>query len=105
MLYIVLNGNEKKVEETYVVEANIIDYSNSGLVRKDLNLVWREKGSEQRATIVMKETEALNIYNATFENMPVGTEIEYYISAKTAKGKTQTLPMTAPKGLYSFVTE
>jgi agmatine/peptidylarginine deiminase len=105
MLYIALNGNEKKIAENYVIEANIIDYSNSGLVRKDLNLVWREKGSEQWTNLPMQETEKLNIYKASFENMPTGTEVEYYITATTAKGKTQTLPMTAPEGLYNFIIE
>ncbi len=105
MLYIGLNGSEKKVNDKYEIEANIIDYSNAGLVRKDLNVVWREKGSEQWTNLPLQETNKLNIYKACFDKMPAGTEIEYYLTASSAKGKTQTLPMTAPQGLYSFTVE
>jgi len=34
-----------------------------------------------------------------------GTEIFYYISATSNKGKTITKPMTAPNGYYSFIVE
>lgn len=103
MLYLAFEKQAVKKEGAYVFEANIIDYSKSGLVRDDLKLFWRVKGATEWTASLLEETELNSIYEAKIEELKAEQEIEYYLSAKTASGNTQALPMTAPKGFYSNI--
>lgn len=105
MLYIAITELPTKNSTDYTVEANIIDYSNSGLLRSEMQLIWREKGSEEWNKAQMEESGKDNYYKAAITGLEAGKTVEYYIIAKTAAGKTQTKPMTAPEGFYTFVTE
>ena len=102
MLYISMTEAASKKESAYLIEANIIDYSNSGLVRSELKVNWRIEGENNWNSAELQETAKPNYYNVQLENIESGKTIEYYISAKTASGKSQSNPMTAPKGFYKF---
>ncbi len=101
MLYIAFAKRPSKTGNSLTFEANIIDYSNSGFVRSEMQLVWREKASSKWNTVQLEESNQANYYNASISNLTSDKTIEYYIKATTVGGKTQTAPMTAPKGFYS----
>ena len=66
-------------------------------------LHWRTQGEDDFNVISMEA----NISDPTFftENIPaqpVGTIIEYYLYAESVNGKTQTRPIVAPEGFWSF---
>ena len=105
MLYIAFSEQGLKKANGYQFEVNIIDYSNSGLIRNKMQLLWREKGSENWNKVQMKESAINNYYNAIIIDLEIGKTIEYYAIAKTVAGKVQKKPMTAPKGFYTFTTK
>ncbi len=105
MLYLTFIEQGKKVEDSYYFEAKIIDYSNSGLKRKSLQLLWREKGAEKWNTNQLSESNISNQYHTSISDVSSNKEIEYYITATTATDNTQCMPMTAPKGFYNFTTD
>ena len=105
MLYIAFSKQANKVADGYQFEANIIDYSNSGLVRGEIQLLWRKKGEEAWNKVLMKETKKDNYYKAKIEGLDFVGAVEYYITAQTTKGQTQTKPMTAPEGFYVFIAK
>ncbi len=104
MLYIAITQKPVKAENGYTIEANIIDYSNSGLLRSEMQLMWREKGTEAWNNAQMAESDKDCYYKAIL-TLEAGKTIEYYITAGTVTGKTQTKPMTAPKGFYTFTAK
>lgn len=104
MLYISMTEAATKEDKGYHIEANIIDYSNAGLVRSELQVNWRVEGETVWNNTEMQESPKANYYETTLNNIEAGKTIEYFISAKTAAGKAQSNPMTAPKGFYSFTS-
>ncbi len=105
MLYVTFEKQAVKTDDSYLFEANVIDYSNSGLVRNKLQLCWREKGATEWVTLEMEESNKDNYYKASIKDLEVNKNIEYYVTATSAAGVTQTAPMTAPKGFYSLITK
>jgi agmatine/peptidylarginine deiminase len=89
----------------YLVEARIRDYSGAGLVEDRLQLLWRNGGSPKWTEVRLKPAASADIYSAMIEGAGAGKAIEYYLSAASRSGKTETLPRTAPKGVYSFKVE
>jgi len=105
MIYISKANDATKSEDAYKVEANIIDYSKSGLLPEGLIVYWREKGSNEWQNTRLEQMKDANKFGATIPVTETGKNIEYYFSASTVAGKTQTNPITAPEGFYSFVVE
>lgn len=105
MLYIAFAKQIVQTNNTLYFEANIIDYSNSGLVRNKMQLIWREKGSTEWQKTQLDESDHPNYYKANIRDLASGKTIEYYITAQTVTGKVQTAPMTAPKGYYSYTSK
>ncbi len=104
MLYISMTKKAIKTENNYLLEANIIDYSNSGFLRDKLQLMWREKGTEAWNSKQIEEVDKSNFYKVNLLDLKANKTIEYYITATTTTGKIQNNPMTAPEGFYSFTT-
>ena len=106
MLYISVDRIPKKVAEAdgYEVRSKIIDYGKKGLIENELKLFWRLKGKDDWAEILLKN-EGKNDFLAIIPRIETGNTVEYFISAKSNSGKTETMPRTSPKGFYSFSIE
>lgn len=66
-------------------------------------LHWRVQGEEEFAVIPMiTSTSDPEFYIENIPAQPVGTIIEYYLSAESVNGKTQTRPIVAPEGFWTF---
>lgn len=106
MLYISVDRIPKKVAaaESYEVVSKIIDYSQKGLIESDLKLSWKLKSENQWNEIPLK-TDGENDFTAIIPQVESGNKVEYFISARSNSGKTETMPRTSPKGVYSFSVE
>ncbi len=104
MLYISVDRIAKKVTEAdgYSVLAKIVDYSGKGLVENELKLLWRLKGEDQWKEISLMENGENDEYSALIPQTESGTTVEYFVTAKSNSGKTETMPRTSPQGFYSF---
>jgi hypothetical protein len=105
MLYIARGKNPVKTTDGYTIEANIIDYSNAGLVSSELKLFWRLSGDQKWNSVMITESGVDNYYIANVPFTESGKVVEYYFAAKSASGKAEFKPMTAPEGFYKFITE
>jgi hypothetical protein len=91
----VINASNKST-----VFATIIDYSKRGLT-EDPKLYWRYKGASNWNTMPLNLVEDGH-YSVEVPYQKADLTIEYYISASSNSGKTETQPRTAPLGTYSF---
>lgn len=83
------------------VYATIIDYSRRGLVENSPKLRWRVRGEGAWREISLKKADDPTHFSATLPaNATTGT-IEYYLTATSVSGRTETLPRTAPVGYYT----
>lgn len=88
--------------QKHTVFATIIDYSNSGLQKDKCQLHWKLSGTTAWNTVRLKNPGTSNQFAADIPFHQSGSVIEYYISATSFSGKTETQPRTAPQGTYSF---
>lgn len=89
--------------EKLTVYATIIDYSKKGLVPNSQKLHWRIKGERNWKTEMLLSTGKDTQFSATIPFADINKIIEYYVSASSVSGKTETMPRTAPVGFYSLV--
>ena len=85
------------------IYASIIDYSKQGLVDNKTCLMWRKKGQTEWHKINMKQVNNNNIFKAELPCTQAGMTIEYYVSATSNSGKTETRPATAPSGIFKCI--
>ena len=91
--------------EALTVYATIIDYSKKGLEKEKTRLYWRVKGeSEWKTTLLLNQGNPAH-FAAEIPYHKHGAKIEYYVSATSLSGKTETHPRTAPNGTYQFVID
>ncbi len=84
------------------VHATIIDYSQKGLEKGKAQLFWRLQGSKAWNVVPLEQQTDSDHF---FAEIPADTtehRVEYYISAVSKSGRTETRPKTAPLGTYSF---
>ena len=93
---------ELNINQKAFLHATIIDYSNSDLTVQEVFLHWRKKGNDSWNKIKMETDNKPNHWKAEFPEKENGTEIQYYIEAKSSSGATQSKPITAPEGFYTF---
>ncbi len=88
-------------ENEYTVSVIIKDYSKKGLVNGSLKLSWRIKG-----TSVWNEIQLMpghtDLYHASIPGARTGITVEYFVSAKDKSGRSESMPRTAPEGVYVF---
>jgi hypothetical protein len=84
------------------IEAQIRDYSGSGLIEDKLQLVWRTGGGPDWTRVRLEPAAQAHTFRATIEGLRRGQTVEYYLSAASRSGRQESLPRTAPKGSYSF---
>ncbi len=86
----------------YPVTVIIKDYSKKGLLNESLKLSWRMKGAPEWTEVPLVASGHPDIFNATIPGAKTGATVEYFISAKDKSGRSETMPRTAPGGLYMF---
>jgi hypothetical protein len=92
-----INGKDKKI-----VYATIIDYSKAGLKSAQCTLYWRVSGQMEWNSIPLTPSGNREHFFAEIPFHETGVTIEYYISASSNSGRTETKPRTAPLGFYQF---
>jgi len=102
MLYITVKRLPAKVSpsQPLTVYATIIDYSKKGLKDQSQKLHWRIKGEKDWKVESLKMDGDNTHFNTTIPVEVSTKTIEYYISAASKSGKTETMPRTAPSGFY-----
>jgi agmatine/peptidylarginine deiminase len=88
--------------DEYAMAVQIRDYSGAGLVEGKLQLHWRPAGSAKWTEVSLKASGQKHTFQAVIQGPQAGQTIEYYLSAASQSGRAETLPRTAPKGVYSF---
>ena len=95
----VYNGTVE-LEDEYVIKANIVDYSKSGLETPIIHY------SINNATYVeapMVQYKTTTNYTYTFAGLESGDDVKYYISAENAKGYANTDPTCGNLDPHHFV--
>jgi agmatine deiminase len=106
MLYI----NVKRIDadsdttKSKKVYTTIIDYSRKGLQTNGAALYWKTKDEINWNKIALNTTDDPTHFYAAIPPQAKGSIVEYYISAVSNSGRTETMPRTAPEGYYSFTT-
>ncbi|MGB4849954.1 MAG: agmatine deiminase family protein, partial [Saprospiraceae bacterium] len=86
-------------EQDYPVTAYI--RHSSGIARADL--YYRLAGDSVYSKIIMVLSDTLqNIWSAVIPAQVSGSEVQYYIQARSNSGKEQVRPIVAPKGYFNF---
>jgi hypothetical protein len=88
----------------FTVEVHIRDYSGAGLIDGQLHLAWRKQGKTEWRRQRLQRTAGEHLYQGTIEGVQPGQTIEYYFEAASRSGRQETLPRTAPAGVYTFAT-
>jgi agmatine/peptidylarginine deiminase len=88
----------------FTLEVHIRDYSGAGLIDGQLHLAWRQQGNTEWRTERLHRTAEEHLYQGTIEGVQPGQTIEYYFEAASRSGRQETLPRTAPAGVYTFAT-
>jgi len=89
-------------ETEYPVSVIIKDYSRKGLINESLKLSWRMKGASVWNEVSLVPGGHTNLYNASIPGPKTGITIEYFVSVKDKSGRSESMPRTAPAGVYVF---
>jgi agmatine deiminase len=103
MLFIAVKqlAEKEKQTEPLTVYVLAIDYSKKGLIPGSAMLFWREKGEAnwQKEPLISGGSDTG--YSAVIPLKSGNEIIEYYISAASLAGKTETSPRTAPSDFHT----
>jgi agmatine deiminase len=104
MLYMTVKRIEAEVDvkDKKIVYATIIDYSKAGPGSAQCTLFWRVSGQMDWKSIPLKESDNPEHFFAEIPFHESGATVEYYVSASSQSGRTETQPRTAPNGFYRF---
>ncbi len=91
--------------ENYPIVVIIKDYSQRGLILEKTKLVWRIKGQSSWNESPLVKSQLDDHFLGTIHGEHLNETIEYFITAQSLSGKTETMPRTAPQGLYEFKPE
>jgi agmatine deiminase len=89
--------------EQLKVYVTIIDYSKKGLIPESPKLYWRIKGDKNWESVLLTSEGKNQHFSGVLPVKKPNTSLEYYISASSKSGKTESKPPTAPKGYYSVL--
>ncbi len=84
-----------------LVCAQILDYSQKGLVPDGPLIHWRLSGSQKWQAETLRAPDRSDEFAAKIPVLEAGWTVDYYISASSRSGRKETLPRTAPAGFYS----
>ena len=86
----------------YVVSAEIIDLSQTGIISAETNLYWKNDNmADYEMVPLVNGGFNPNIYEAEIPISPLETNIQYYISSADNSGRVETLPLA---GFFEFYT-
>jgi len=88
--------------KSYTVNVILKDYSKGSLVPEGLLLNWHVRGEKSWKTSKLTPTGNKDQYAANIPGNQADVTVEYYVEAKSNWGTKAVMPMTAPKGFYSF---
>ena len=104
MLFISVNPVDAEVDSKNGnrLFVTIFDYSGKGLVLDETKAVWKVAGEDKwnETRLISKEGEPY--FSAELPTPKSGNTIEYYVTANSKSGATETKPNTAPYATYKF---
>ena len=89
-----------RATRSLTVDAEIIAYSGAELLEDDLHLIYRT-GDAPFDTLALERV-GPDDFRARFPALRPGTEVEYYLSASDASGRTEHFPLVGPEGPRTF---
>lgn len=88
-------------DETHSPEVRALAKHKNGI--QELELYYKTASDADYQVLVMdQDPEEPHWYSAQIPSMEFGTEIQYYISAMSNSGKSQSRPLVAPEGYFSY---
>jgi hypothetical protein len=97
-------GSMPKKKE-YTVKVILKDYSKGSLVPESLKLIYRVTGKPEWKEIRLTPSGLPDQYSASIPGGISGVTVDYYVTAHSNWGTTDTRPRTAPAGWYQFKIE
>lgn len=91
-------------EPGFSVTCLVHPYSGAALIPDETFLRYRVAGIDSWTTVPLVPVGGDSL-SGQIPAHPVGTEVEYYLSTSDLSGRTETLPRTAPGGLFSFTVD
>lgn len=104
MLYMSHRRMEAEVTwaKTLTLAVKIHDHGHRGLLSDQLHLTWRTQGTSEWRKVPLRPSREIDVFEGTIAGVQPGQSVEYYFSAASMSGRQETLPRTAPKGVFSF---
>ena len=104
MLYVdhVPLPDNPSVIDDYRVEADITDFSGTGLIADSLLVYWETDSSPGFAPIVMTVDSRAGGYYAEIPAQSLGTVVSYYIHAADQSGRSESHPYIGRADAHSF---
>lgn len=91
--------------DPYRVAAEIVDYSQAGLIPGQLQVYWRTGDSGPFNGEVMTAIAGTDSFYADIPPQSLGTTVEYYVHAEDFSGKAEDFPLVGPDGPFRFTIE
>ncbi|MFO7627255.1 MAG: agmatine deiminase family protein [Candidatus Fermentibacteraceae bacterium] len=91
-------------EPQFPVECLVRPYSGAALIPDETFLRYRVAGIDPWTTVPLVQIGGDSL-TGQIPSHPVGTVVEYYLSVSDLSGRTETLPRTAPGGVFSFTVD
>ncbi len=89
---------------SFSVECLVHPFSGASLIPAETLLRYRVAGIDPWTTVPLVPVGGDSLAGQ-IPDQPVGTVVEYYLSASDMSNRTETLPRTAPEGFYSFTVD
>lgn len=86
----------------HTITAFIDDRSEAGLIADELRVYWRTPGAPDWNWELLTPNGEPDTYEATIPGQTPGATVDYYVAAADYSGRAETLPRSAPAGIFSF---
>jgi agmatine/peptidylarginine deiminase len=89
-------------EDDYLVTAEIIDHSETGLITEELKIFYRTTEDVDFSVAPLVSTPTPGIFTGFIPYQLQGTEILYHLQASDNSGRTEFHPYIGPAGAHKF---
>jgi hypothetical protein len=96
---------EGTANDPVAVSVTIDDRSQAGLDMSATKLFWRVVGAPAYTPVPLAAEPEPDWYVAEIPGQPLGTQVEYYVSARDLTGRVAARPRPAPLAAYRFLFE